>query len=290
MRNYGIYLLQILLGSIFIFSAVSKMFSIGVFEISVLEQGLIRSRDWTALLARVLIGFELFLGVALFIRSGLKKITLPFTLLTLTGFTVYLLYFAVFRPEMKDCGCFGEYLPMTPFESILKNIVLFILAALLYRLAPEQKFQWKIHAAVFSLAIVLVFIFVPLRSPKSTQFSKYTQFHLAGIVDLHSGKKLVAVFNVDCEHCLQTAFELGLLYKEDSRLPAFYCLMAGDSTKIDDFFRKAQIRFPYRMISDEEFFNLIGNQPPRVYHLIDGEIRDIWDDRFTYHLRQIYPE
>ena len=35
--------------------------------------------------------------------------------------------------------------------------------------------------------------------------------------------------------------------------------------------------FPYRMIEANTFFDLIGDAPPRLYHLSNGTILNIWD-------------
>ena len=37
-----------------------------------------------------------------------------------------------------NCGCFGELLPMTPIEAIIKNIVAISLLGVLYYLLPKN--------------------------------------------------------------------------------------------------------------------------------------------------------
>jgi hypothetical protein len=57
--------LRLLLGGVFIFSAISKLVSVGVFEIAVVDQGLAATREQAAYPARLVIAFELFLGASL---------------------------------------------------------------------------------------------------------------------------------------------------------------------------------------------------------------------------------
>ena len=279
-----------LTGIVFIFSGVSKLMSVGVFEISIIEQGVITDRELAGYAGRLLIGFELFLGISCFINAGLKKIILPLILATLTGFTLYLIYFAVFRSDLEDCGCFGEMVRMTPLESILKNILLIIIAVYAFLKVDAKPPLWKISGILLVVSTIAVFVFYPVRKVDITQFTKYTSFRGTGVVDLNQGDKLVAVFNLDCEHCQQTAYEMGLLYKEHKQLPELYCLITGETDQVDPFFKKAQTRFPYRMIPEEEFFMLIGNAPPRIYRLVNGEIKAAWDQQFTMNISKTYLE
>jgi hypothetical protein len=48
--------------------------------------------------------------------------------------------------------------------------------------------------------------------------------------------------------------------------------------------------YPYHLISETEFFDLIGDSPPRIYWLNDGEVKARWDDDFTENLRAAFPD
>ena len=111
-----IKLLRIILAAVFIFSAISKLIAPGIFEITILDQGIIESREFAAYIGRFLIGIELFLGIALLQTNYLKQFVLPSTLLTLTGFTILLL-FSHFDGNANNCGCFGEVIKMSPIEA-----------------------------------------------------------------------------------------------------------------------------------------------------------------------------
>jgi uncharacterized membrane protein YphA (DoxX/SURF4 family) len=60
------FILRLLLGAVFIFSAISKLLGVGLFEIAIVDQGLAATREQAAYPARLMIAFELFLGTALF--------------------------------------------------------------------------------------------------------------------------------------------------------------------------------------------------------------------------------
>ncbi|MDA7710550.1 hypothetical protein N8873_00635 [Flavobacteriaceae bacterium] len=40
------------------------------------------------------------------------------------------------------------------------------------------------------------------------------------------------------------------------------------------------MHFPYHFIEVEQFFNLIGDSPPRIYKIVDGKVVQFWDTDF----------
>ena len=70
--------------------------------------------------------FEFTLGVYLFfgIRKRLTSIAVALVMVCMTPFTLYL---ALANP-VADCGCFGDALKLTNWETFWKNVVLLVLA------------------------------------------------------------------------------------------------------------------------------------------------------------------
>ena len=81
-------------------------------------------------LAIILVIVELVLGVALII-GYYKKATMWFLLLMILFFTFLTFYSAYFN-KVTDCGCFGDALPLTPWQSFSKDVVLLILILILF--------------------------------------------------------------------------------------------------------------------------------------------------------------
>jgi len=81
---------------------------------------------WVQWLTRILVAIELVLGLALLQKKWFKKLVLPATMGMLILFTIHLFYEG-FRQENGftegNCGCFGDVLPMTNLESIIKNVI-----------------------------------------------------------------------------------------------------------------------------------------------------------------------
>lgn len=81
------------------------------------------------LIACLLAGFEFFLGVYLLL--GIYRDEMTVTLLVvLVCFTSLTLYIALKNP-VSDCGCFGDALVLTNWQTFYKNIFLLLLAIIL---------------------------------------------------------------------------------------------------------------------------------------------------------------
>jgi uncharacterized membrane protein YphA (DoxX/SURF4 family)/peroxiredoxin len=100
--------------------------------------------------AILLIIVEVLLGVLLLI--GFKP---KFTTLSLLGITLiflFLTWYSAYYNKVTDCGCFGDAITLTPWETFYKNILLIVLIALLV-------FKTDIIKPVFSLKISKVITF-----------------------------------------------------------------------------------------------------------------------------------
>src|SRR5690606_39090421 len=109
---------------------IAKLDSIYQFEQDIFKAGV---TNWTIIpyLSRFTIAFEILLGICFFHHEGLKRFTIPATFVMLVIFTIHLGYTIVTTGGLEgNCGCFGNKLPMTPFQSFWKNIAM--LGALIY--------------------------------------------------------------------------------------------------------------------------------------------------------------
>ncbi len=276
--------LQVFLGVVFILSAISKLVAPGLFEITILDQGIIESREIAAYLGRLLITMELFIGIAFFQPYYIKRAIVPLSLLTLIGFTGLLSY-SYFIGDTNNCGCFGELIKMSPIEAIAKNIVLIIIGVFVFTHNKYESSKIYIPTIILLFSFGIVFMFAPIKSYDDLKFSKYTNFERVGRVDLTEGNKLVAIFYIDCEHCMKTANDIIQLEDETTKFQNFFILFGGEEEdNVQTFFDEANIAHPYLRIPLDDFFDLIGNSPPRIYWLQDGKVKEFWDDNFSNHL------
>ena len=93
---------------------------------------------------------------------------------------------------------------------------------------------------------------------------------------------------MDCEHCQELSEELGILQKE-KLLPDTYALyfIEGETT-VEQFEQMTNSAFPYAEIDVNTFFDLIGESPPRVYILNDGEVDAVLDEDIALKIENRY--
>ena len=148
--------LKILVGVIFIVSAVSKYVTIDSFEMYVYSFGLF-PLTLSFYIARLVLAFELILGAAL-ISHRHHRFTMLMSLLFLVCFIIFLTY-AHFIGRTDSCHCFGDLLPFEPVQSILKNAVLILVLLYAFKYAPaDWTPRWWLVLAIYVAAAGLLIL------------------------------------------------------------------------------------------------------------------------------------
>lgn len=124
-----------LVGGLFIFSGIIKLndplgmsyklqeyFSPDVLNIPAFE-------PYALIIAIIMVVLEVVLGV--FLLIGYKPKFTVWSLFALIVFFTFLTFYAWYFDKVKDCGCFGDFLKLKPFESFMKDIVLLVLIVIL---------------------------------------------------------------------------------------------------------------------------------------------------------------
>ena len=275
--------MQILLAVTFIFSAYTKAVGPGFFEITLMDQGLAPSRVLAGHMARFFIGLEFALGFLMLLHFYVKQL-MQITFLMLGGFTVHLIYLWAIG-DTENCGCFGEMISMTPEQSILKNLVMLAVAFVVYKTAQTRNISKIIPLGFTGATILSMWLFLPMPNHEDFPFENFTHFEPKGRVDLSSGEKLIAILNLDCEHCQEAAKNLGKLQRQHENFPELYVLFYQEgSTTVAGFESITQSSFSHAFIDVNTFFDLIGDSPPRIYYLNNGTVAEIWDADFTQNI------
>src|SRR6201991_4196526 len=134
MKNGFIWFCRIGVGLLFIFSGLIKAndplgFSyklqeyFEVFHITFLN-GLALS------MAVLLCALEMILGFALLIGARAKQVA--WGLLLIIIFFAFLTFYSAFFKVVQTCGCFGDAIPLTPWQSFSKDLVLLLLIIVLF--------------------------------------------------------------------------------------------------------------------------------------------------------------
>ena len=74
--------------------------------------------------------FEVILGV--FLLIGYKPKFSVWSLLLMIVFFTFLTFYSAYFDKVKDCGCFGDALKLTPWESFTKDVVLLAFILILF--------------------------------------------------------------------------------------------------------------------------------------------------------------
>jgi hypothetical protein len=319
MNNKLLWIFRIVIGFLFIVSAISKLFPIEAFDLTIVNQG-ITNWNIAPYLSRFIISVEFFLGISFFVTPFVKKIAVPFSFLLLAVFCVHLIYLIATGSGSKDCGCFGELIPMSSLEALIKNLVLILLLFLIQKnFSCEKKLNYSVAFAVFSIVFAGMFLIfqikpynIPRRDDAQTKitdsmqtisstklkkgpnnlltkedsntepkksvsvFSSFKEFSSNQKVNLDEGIKVVCLFSLDCEDCMETAKKLGGARKDWDKFPPLYILFLGEEKQVKEFFNVAETIFPYKIISAQTFFPLIKNSPPRIVLLKNGNIIGDW--------------
>ena len=181
-KNYLSWSIRIIVSALFILSALAKLskghlldspyFAISTFEVKQLYT-LGFSEGIAPYFSRTLIGIEMALGLLLLQNNWLKRFIVPVTTALLLVFIGHLTYVTFLSGgNSGNCGCFGELLPMTPIEAIIKNIVAVGLLVYLYKLLPNVSKNgnfWILTTVLFA-SILWIYMLAPIR-PASNNYT-----------------------------------------------------------------------------------------------------------------------
>jgi hypothetical protein len=164
MRKIEKYLpwsIRIFVSLLFLVSAVAKMFPIWAFEKQFVDLG-VASWCQAPYIARLMIALELAVSIVILQRNFLKSIVIPGTILFLSVFCVHLsIQMYKYGLMTGNCGCFGQLIPMTPFEAFVKNIITIGLLVYLYRkVSDKEKGHNNITYLIFPYVASALFMFM----------------------------------------------------------------------------------------------------------------------------------
>ncbi|MGB0526114.1 MAG: BT_3928 family protein [Flammeovirgaceae bacterium] len=163
-------LLRWIIGGLFIFSGMIKVNDPIGTAIKLEEYFDVFSESFSSIfqifipyalpIAVVLVVAEVVLGVALIVKF--KTRTVLWALWGMILFFTFLTFYSAYFNKVTDCGCFGDAIKLTPWESFTKDVVLLVLIGIL--LLQRKRFHNKalkipkftvIAATLFSIFIAI---------------------------------------------------------------------------------------------------------------------------------------
>ncbi|MBR5080997.1 MAG: hypothetical protein IKX35_00975 [Bacteroidales bacterium] len=275
--------LKVLLGLVFIVSAVLKLLDMDSFEIYIYSYHFF-SLNVSFIVARLAIILELVLGIGL-VSHCLHKLMWWGSMAMLGGYTLLLIY-ALTLGRTDSCHCFGDFLQLDPKQSLIKNSVLMLLFLLIYRMESwKTPFRWLILCLATMASSIAVFVVSPPDNLTSNSdpeqnlqmelFNEMLDDAPLDALNLGEGKQVICFFSTSCEVCQMAARKLSLMQQ-------FYgfpkenitYLFMGNEEGITSFYEQSE-SVQYRDVLYPDVARLLkvvnGNLPVIVF-LEDGEV------------------
>jgi uncharacterized membrane protein YphA (DoxX/SURF4 family) len=155
---------RIIVGVLFIFSGLIKANDpLGLsykmqefFEV----WGMHWMNDYTLALSVIMIAFEIVAGVAVLV--GWQMRLFSWLLLLLILFFTFLTGYALFSGKIRECGCFGNCIPLTADQSFMKDLILLVLIAPIFiyrnKIKPALSIRNSILILFFSTIFTVAFM------------------------------------------------------------------------------------------------------------------------------------
>lgn len=275
--------LKVLLGLVFVVSAVLKVVDMDKFEIYVYSYHFF-SLNASFFVARMAIVLELVLGFGL-ISHCFHKLMWWGSMAMLGGYTLLLMY-ALVMGRTDSCHCFGDFLQLDPKQSLIKNGVLMLLFLLIYRMESwKTPFRWLILCLIIMASTIGVFVASPpdnLTSNFDPEQNLQTELFDAMLDDapldslhLREGKQVVCVFSTGCDYCQMAARKLSLM-QQFYGFPAdrITYIFMGNEEGMAKFYDQSE-SVPYRGVLYPDVVRLlkaINGKFPVIVLLDNGQV------------------
>lgn len=128
--------------------------------------------QYTLAISITMIAFEIIAGVAVLLWWRMKLF--GWLLLALIVFFTFLTGYALFSGKIRECGCFGDCIPLQAHHSFIKDIILLALIVLILPYRKNKTGQQQengncnfifYHGVLFGIAMVCSAAFTDYRLP-----------------------------------------------------------------------------------------------------------------------------
>ncbi|MGZ3902348.1 MAG: MauE/DoxX family redox-associated membrane protein [Bacteroidia bacterium] len=271
--------LCILMGAVFVFSGYTKLNPIEPFEYTFVDLGVAGWR-LAPFVARLFISLEFFIG-ALFLLNIKIKAVCKIAFVTLIVFSLYLLGLMFIVGNKGNCGCFGNYLAMTPLQALIKNIIMMAVVIVIYKY--YEGFSFKKDTLVFYILFAGTLIAPHILNYVDLDYSeaylvkkedvykmeldtlyKYAEKSTPVPRTLSTGKHIIAFMSATCPHCRMAAKKVKIIAEKNPAIP-FYLVLNGKGKDLDRFFEDTKLtNVPYTNLNGKGFVYMAGLVMPYI--------------------------
>ena len=241
--------IKVLLGLVFIASAILKIVDMDQFEIYVYSYHFF-SLNTSFLVARAAIIVELVLGIGL-VSNTLHKLYWWGSMVMLVGYSI-LLFYALYLGRTDNCHCFGDFLQLDPKHSLMKNGVLILMFLPLYWIGEwKTPFRWLILCLAIIASSIAVFVisppdnYTPSYDPEQNLqvelFDEMLDEAPLDSLNLREGKQIVCFFSTGCDFCQMAAHKLSLMQQfNDFPADRITYVFMGKEEGVELFYEKSE--------------------------------------------------
>ena len=251
-KNQLVYAFRILISALFLLSAIAKLYPTPLFGITkVFEQGQLIPMGFSESIApyfsRFIIGAEFFLAIAILFNNYLKKLIVPLAFIMITIFSIHLS--TQLFGDSDNCGCFGDLIPMTPFEALVKNILTLVILAFIYFKSEDVKRDFSRLIVLFLFISTVMFAFLPISSQSKSVGNSFISFVEDEEFINSEEKKILCFFDAGCEHCQYAARSIDSLSNLTANFPKLHIIFSdAEEYNIPLFFDFVGNEYPYQVM------------------------------------------
>lgn len=282
-KDVVLLILRLLIGALFITTAIMKLLTIDEFEAYIYSFNIF-SFLLSTVVARLVIMAEMLLGICLMAKL-MYKYAWWLTMLMLVGFTFFLIYVAIFR-EDTNCHCFGDIVQVDPAKSIIKNVVTMILM-LFIRKEEDYQFKgkkWAIAAACLVSFVVPFCVFPmdalynkfvsPVEDINESAFTTLKADSTMSDFDINDGNYVVAVYASGCKYCKMSAKRMSMMMDQHAiDSTRFQILIWGDTVHIEEFMDETKCtKYRWHQISPYVAIDMVYGKFPTFILTHDGNV------------------
>ncbi|MCE2893073.1 MAG: DoxX family protein [Flammeovirgaceae bacterium] len=136
---------------------------------------------WSLEIGMIMIILELALGVAILIYWRMSLTT--WVLLGLMVFFTFLTFYSAYFNKVTDCGCFGDAIKLTPWESFTKDVVLMVFVLHLFWYRRSYKAILRTREGNFIvMATTLICLFIGIYAIQHLPFIDFRAYRVGNTI------------------------------------------------------------------------------------------------------------
>ena len=78
--------------------------------------------------------------------------------------------------DSENCGCFGDLIPMTPLQALIKNIITLVILAVIYKKSKDARDSFSKLVILFLTISTVMFAALPISSQSKSEGGGFIDF------------------------------------------------------------------------------------------------------------------